>query len=334
MLILISQQSHPQSPKLSKASSPAPARLDGYDRAHCVSLPKGIRICKALADSLDAFVLENEGKRVGTWPGMTTLGETGDFEVLEADLDNDGHAELIISNHDSTSNGMGVVLYTISIFSSDALINFRSPLSFSVEEYGSFGTFVSAGRNINILATRWQWTKDPRRRRGTGLYLMGQWWRYVGGELVPAPNRSTLARRFLQSFADERDNTQENPAIPFKWLSGPRAETFRVDPLVTQKGQSMIEGVITEVSSENKNDRRTLTIGFRPDDGASVTFSYPRDFGDEGGYSLAYIGELKQNRIFPSRYIPTSPDHWLKGRRATVITYSEGDQRILWLKSR
>ena len=91
LLMIFNQQSYAQSSALSKASPPAPANIPGYHKAHCVSLTQSIRICKALSDSEDAFVLEKDGTRVGTWPANAFLGETSDFEVLQGDLDDDGH---------------------------------------------------------------------------------------------------------------------------------------------------------------------------------------------------------------------------------------------------
>jgi len=331
VLLILSQQSYAQSSTLMKAGPPTPATIAGYDKAHCVSLPTGVRVCKGLSESQDALVLEKDGTRVGTWPGIASLGETSDFEVIQGDLDNDGKSELIVANHDSTSNGMAVNVYTISIFTAEAVTNFAQPLTFCVEEYGSSGTFVSHGSQVDILSTRWQWTNDPKGRRGNGLYLMGQWWRYVHGELVLSTNRTIPARRFLQSFADERDRTLTDSTIPFKWLTGIRAETFLIDPLLREKRESVTEGVITNVSSVNKNDRRVLTIEFKPDTGASVSFNYPQDFGDEVK-GLSYVGDWKKNKLFPSRYIPSSPDRWLKGRRAIVVTYREAEEKVLWLR--
>ena len=332
LLVVTLQQTFAQSSKLSQPGQPILTKLDGYERAHCISVHEGIRICKGLSDSLDTFVLEKDGTRVLTWPGIASLGETADFLVLEGDLDNDRHRELIVANHDSVSNGMGVSTWTISVISMNAGKDFAPPLTFSVEEYGSSGTFVSVGGRTNILATRWQWSKDPKRKRGTGLYLLGQWWHYTEGQLVPAQNQRILARRFLQSFADERDNTQESPAIPYSWLSSKRAETLAVDPLLREKRESVMEGVITNVSAQKNTDRWVITIEFKPDHASTVSFTYPQEFSDKDN-GITHIGSLKENRIYPLRYIPTSPDRWLKGRRATVITYSDGEQKLLLLKS-
>lgn len=329
LLIVSAQQAYAQSARLTKAPSPAPANVPGYFKAHCVSLPQGVRVCKALSDPGDAFVLEKSGTRIGTWPGIAQLGETSDFEVLQGDLDNDGQRELIVANLDSTSVGIAVNVWSISIFSAD-LNSFQTPLTFSVEEYGSFGTFVAKGKRVEILATRWRWADDPKGRRGNGLYLVGQWWRYFRGELVPSTNRTILARRYLESFAAQRDQTINSPTKPLKWLTGPRAETFRVNPLLGHKKELAIEGVITNVSSRITDERFTLTIEFKPDDGVAVSFGYPqRDSAEMNG--LTDIGDLSTNRVYPLRYIPTSPDQSLVGRRATVITYSDEKRRILWL---
>lgn len=328
--MIFNQHSYAQSLALWNAGPPAPANIPGYHKAHCVSLTREIRICKGLSDSENEFMLEKDGTRIGTWPGQTYVGETSDFEVLLGDLDRDGQSELIVANRDSTSTGIAVNVWTIAIFSLGDFSSFRPPLTFSVEEYGSSGTFVSNGRRVQILTTRWQWAKDPKRRRGEGLYLVGQWWRYKRGELVPSPNRTILARRYLDSFARERDRTANRPTIPFRWLTGPKAETFRVDPILANK-KSVSEGLITNVSLETTNGRSTLKIEFKPDGSAPLTFIYPQNDSNEVN-GLTNIGDFSTNRIYPLRYIPPTSDRWLKDRRATVITYGENERRILWLR--
>ena len=326
VLLNLSQHSYAQ---FTKAKPPAQANVPGYFKAHCVALSQGVRICKGLSESDNAFLLEKDGNPIVTWPGTAQLGETSDFEVLQGDLDNDGQRELIVANLDSTSVGMAVNVWTISVFSGN-FSSFRAPLTFSVEEYGSFGTVVTRGQRVQILATRWLWAKDPKRRRGTGLYLVGQWWRYRKGELVPSRDRSILARRFLESFAAQRDETISSPGKPLTWLTDPRAETLRVDPLLAHSKESAIEGVITNVTSRVTDERNTLTIEFKPVRGAAVSYSYPQRDSDEMS-GLTDIGDVSTNRVYPLRYIPTSPEGWLKGRRATVISYGDERRRILWL---
>ena len=146
---------YPQSRKLIKAPSPQPVTIKGYVRGHCVSLPNSFRVCKLLSEREDIFLIEKDGKRLGSWPTSTYLGETSDFEVLRGDLDGDRRLELIVSNHDTTSAGMGVNYWTIAILPDVESRGFEPPLTFRVEEYGSLGTFVSDRARVSILATKW-----------------------------------------------------------------------------------------------------------------------------------------------------------------------------------
>jgi len=95
----------------------------------------------------------------------------------------------VVANHDGTSNGIAVDYWTIFIFPDPEFHNFTTPLTFSVEEYGSFGTFVTSGGRVSILTTTWVNNEDPKHKRGWGMYLVGQWWRYQSGELRPLLER-------------------------------------------------------------------------------------------------------------------------------------------------
>ena len=167
LTLIVTAQIYAQAGKLIKADAPQPASIDGYHRGHCVSIPNRIRICKLLSDNADVFLVEKEGKTIGTWPSAAFLGETEDFEVLRGDLDGDRQPELIVANHDGTGVGLGVSVYTITIFPNADFPTFQSPLTFSVQEYGSLGTFVHAAGHVNILTTGWVSGDD--RRRGGGL---------------------------------------------------------------------------------------------------------------------------------------------------------------------
>ena len=189
-------QSDQQSSVLKKSTAPKPEVLVGYNRGHCVPVTYQLRVCKQTSDERDVFVIQHNGKQVGLWPARTSLGETSDFEVLRSDFNHDGRSELIVANHDSTSQGLGVDYWSIMIFPDATFSAETEPLTFSVEEYGSTGTFVADNHaRLSILATRWVWTTDPKRKRGEGLYLVGQWWRYESGQLIPQTNRAKLARR-------------------------------------------------------------------------------------------------------------------------------------------
>ena len=319
-----------------KRSAPEAEVLDGYNRGHCVSLYHQVRVCKQLSDERDVFVVEKSGKQVGVWPTRTYLGETSDFEVLTADFEHDGRAEMIVANRDSTSNGMGIDFWTISIYPDAAFGTVAEPLTFSVEEYGSFGTFVvDKNAFVNILTTRWVWTRDPKGKRDTGVYLVGQWWRYEAGELVPQTNRATLARRYLFSFANERGETSGSANVPYRWLKSARAEKFKSEQITGASSESQ-PGVVQDVSTPTKTGiERSVTITFKTDNGPTSTFTYPdTEYQPNEDGELDFIGDAASGRIYPARYLPARIDSWLKGKRATLRFYGDGarSEKILWLE--
>ena len=323
-----------QSTKLIKAPSPQPATFEGYVRGHCVSLPNSIRVCKLLSDREDIFLIEKDGKRLGSWPTSTYLGETSDFEVLRGDLDGDRRLELIVSNHDTTSVGMGVNYWTIAILPDVASGLFIRPLTFRVEEYGSSGTFVSARDGVSILATKWVWTDDPKGKLGRGLYLVGQWWQYNSGQLLPLLSKPTLMRRYLLSFERERLQTIDSPHAPYRWLSNRNTISMRRE-LEIAKVEDTQSGIIGSFSSlPDKDYVRRIMLTLLPENHAVIVCFYPSDEG-KGENSLRFIGDGVSGRLYPNHYLPSQPEAWLQGKRATVQTYREaGDAEpfhVLWI---
>ena len=328
LILALSAQVHAQSGKLIIAQAPKSATVEGYERGHCVALHNRIRVCKVLSESGALFLIEKDGKTLGTWGAETYIGETEDFQVMHADLDEDRKPELIIANRDSTSVGIGISVWTIAIFPDTNFYGFQPPLFFSVKEYGSFGTFVSTTARLNILTTDWVWSEDPKGKRGQGLYLVGQWWRYQRGELTPLP-RSSVARRYLLSFERERWDTIKSNRIPYQWLSSRHTEFVSTDfitgPTITSK-----RGVIESVAPKD-SPYRIVKIMFKPDHDQASEFIYPND--DEVGPIVnRYVGDAASGRIYPARYLPSDPAKWLTGRRATLRIYNENKTEVLWLE--
>lgn len=327
-----------QAQPLRKVGAPQPAQVSGYDRGHCVSVRPQLRICKLLSDDKDAFLAERDGKPFGSWPGNSYLGETEDFEVLQGDLDGDRRAELVIANRDSTSAGMGVSHWTIAIFPDAEFRSFEPPLSFTVQDYGAFGTFVTTGRKVNVLTSKWA-SMSGKGKRGVGLYLVGQWWRYGDGQLHALLNRPIVARRYLSSFEVERLQTLNSTQIPYAWLNNTRTEQVRNDPLLERKAQTDVRGVIESVSLNKVNAGRVVKLNFRVNGGRRDSYVYAPQSLEQGETEISFIGELATGRLYPTRYLPAKPEEWLSQRRGKVRTYavdlaqSEG-LRILWLEPR
>ena len=329
LILAFSATVHAQSGKLIIADPPKPATIEDYERGHCVALRNRVRVCKVLSETDALFLIQKEGKTLGAWGANTYLGETGDFNVMQGDLDGDRKPELIIANRDSTSVGIAVSVWSIAIFADGNFKSFQPPLTFSVKEYGNLGTFVSNAGHLNILTTNWVSGTDPKGKRGDGLYLVGQWWRYHRGELVPLP-RSIVARRYLLSFERERLATLESDRIPYQWLVNRNAESISTD-FITGPGNGSKRGVIESVSKVEESPYRIVKIVFKPDGGQALEFIYPNE-NENGPFVDRYLGDTASGRIYPERYLPSAPEKWLTGRRATLRTYNDNRTEILWLE--
>lgn len=327
LIVVLASTAFAQSARLIKHAKPVATTVEGYDKGSCIALPKNIRICKLLSDDKDTFLVQKDGKRIGTWPGNAYLGETSDFEVLTGDLDNDRRPELIISNHDGMSNGLGVDYWTIFIFPDPEFRHFSAPLAFSVEEYGTFGTFVTSGGRVNILTTSWVGNEDPKHRRGWGMYLVGQWWRYQSGELRPLLDRSIIARRYLFGFEKERNETTSRDRIPFQWLSHLNTERVGTD-FITKRSNTNKRGVIQSVTRE----KESIKVLFKPHGEQSITYVYPGTYQDKN--QLDFFGDTATGRLYPKNYQPSQPEQWLKNRRATLRRYEDNEMDVLWLEGR
>lgn len=328
-----------QPARVLKAGPPHQTVLPDFQLAHCVLTPGRLRICKAISDTDARLIVERAGKRVASWPAEVFVGDTSDFEVLHADLDGDGRKELIVANHDGTSNGLGVSFWTIYIFPDAEFRRPQAPLIFSVEEYGALGTFVTEGDYVLILTTRWLWSKDPQGRRGEGLYLVGQWWRYRSGELLPVTDRPILARRFLMSFAAERGRTLDDQRAPYQWLKNRRVEALKEDPLTGARRKDVKRGILQNVLAAPFSESETaVEIVFRPERGATSTLKYPANNYQAGEGALEHIGDAASGRIYPDKYFPALREKWLKGKQATLTLYGEDTRSevrtVLWVAPR
>ena len=314
------------------AEPPQAAEVEGYFKAHCVALRERIRICKVLTESDALLLVEKDGKTVGTWRADAYLGETESFHVMRGDLDGDRTPELIIANLDTTSVGIGVSVWSLLIFPDSEFRSFPPPLTFRIKEFGTHGTVVSTGRTLSILTTDWVWGNDPKGQRGEGLYLVGQWWRYHGGELQPLP-KPIVARRYLFSFANERFATWDSDRIPYRWLSDRRAEFVSTNFIIGPSNSSR-RGVIESVSvNDESGANHFIRIGFKPDGGQTSEFIYADE--NENGISVdRYLGDTVSGRVYPDHYLPSDLKKWLTGRRATLRTYGDRKTEILWLEPR
>ncbi len=319
--------------------APLKTTVSGYFEAHAVTVEPGFRIIKGRTGNAETFgdgdfLFERNGKVEGKWSGAASIyANTEGFEVLKGDLDGNGTPELIVTELESVSNGMGVRMNGVYIFPDEARGGFRRPMYFSAYEYGRNGTFVRDGGENLILACDWRdLTIDAK--RGSGLYLIGRFFRYRNGELMPALDKPILARRFLNSFADERAKTEESPAVPLLWLSGGKAQTFKTEPggfgkVVSERPGTIQKVEVLPIKSEEATSTDTM-VTIRFDDGKEENLRMESLFNENQIQVVGFDGKFLVPDGISLRTILGENVN----RKVRLVKYADGfPEIVLWIQS-
>lgn len=209
---------------LARLPRPVPAPLAQCESGHCVDLGEGKSICKCQADDYEMIVFENE-KAVQRWPIEFNNNYTQNFEVLSGALRGDRQELLIVVNHDTTSNGLGITYWSINVLDPTDLR--RAPISWETSEHG-LGSFAKAVNQretgCDILITEWSPGSEPDGK--VGLYFVGTWFRLSENSLTQFQTRRKRLRRYLSSFQRERNNYRAKE-YDFRRLQGSPAQWLR-----------------------------------------------------------------------------------------------------------
>lgn len=215
--------------------APRASRKPGCTEAACVVADGDEAcVCKDAGSGALRIALTRRGREMAAWPVDPMLGETTAFRVVLADLDRDGHDDLVISVLDVVSNGMAVQSWTTCVLDGRDPSRARACVPANDVPFLSMPTRPPRGgkRDCRLLAARWRWGSEPR--RGDGLYLVGTWLAYRDGALQPDPRRPTVARRYLYRFAAERgDALDTGRTAPIRWWQDATTRALRcpADPL-------------------------------------------------------------------------------------------------------
>lgn len=323
------------SPMLSKEPQPDSKVSDSCIEAASVSLSKELKLEKCRLNTPKwlngRFVLKQGSKEKWSfaYPQSTMASN---FQAFVADLDGSGRRELVIANHDGTSNGLGIRYWTVYIVPEPLTRPPQQPLRFVVSEYGKQGTFVQRNNQFEIWTTDWSGG------------VVGQQWRYRDGRLIPT-DHPILKRSYSFNFEKERAKTAADPRIPYLWLATPKVQTHSEHPLIqAAEVASSVDGVVQSIKTKCvKNDIRcidTTQLTFKPDQGALRSYFYNRTgykYGlEDETQSFAYFGDWSSRRIYPENYLPSNSNDWLINRRCKLITYKQKGNnqslfKILWL---
>ena len=252
------------------------------------------------------FTLTRAGQPVGRWDdGYSGAWDRG-FDLLRADLDADGTRELVVVQHESEGNGMGVATWSVRIVPETALptTGGNRPLVFWTSDYGPTGLVVRRPGGRRVMAASWE--SGSEAGRGEGLYYTARFFRYDRGALLP--DGPVLQRRFLFSFADLRGReAMAERYHPEQWIR----RNVRVaprDPWLPA-GTRLSSGPVAVTG-------RTEDI----ENGTSLTLRHAD--GRVESLQVSIVGDAETGRFFPMEYVPLNqPDTWLVGRTGRLDVY-------------
>lgn len=328
---------------LVKGTAPAETSISTAP-AYCSELSGAFRVCRVrLNEEGDAeFQVQKLGVTVGRtradfWANVAV--EPKDFLAYRGDMDRDGRSEVVLVSLDSVSQGMGVSYSTAYIFDGRRVESGGAPITIPIQEFGDGENFVydrTSGRT-RVLVTYWADYDSIEPKRGSGLYLIGKWFAYRNGRLNADLGQPTLARRFLNSFAAERDSLWFENRKPYTWLKNRR--TVRVFREPIPKGK-LISTMVGKIAGVDENSEHTeLKVEVRT--GETLDLRLHRSLSTEakdGVPSVRAIGIASRRYLYPhprtGGFLMSAFAERFRGRLVRVETYKPeyGDSySLLWL---
>ncbi|MBK7705232.1 MAG: hypothetical protein IPJ30_05490 [Acidobacteria bacterium] len=299
---------------LARGGRPKPAEIEGYADAYCVTLPTGLRVCKARETSTrewePRFVIERSGKILHTTDAVLAVySSTEDFFAYRGNLEKNGKKYLVISDLENVTNGIAIATSRVRVFEEVPGPKFEEKFSFPIHEFGENGNFIYDRRanETFILLTYWTDFDTLDKSRGTGLYLVGKWFRFRRDRLEPVYRKPTLARRYLFGFQKLRGLTRHDSGVPYSWLKSRNTHRFIVLPEIKPSPVETVAGRITQFDD--------------------VEFTIKSNSGEERRFKLSILsdfGDLPKKYIFPDMFRGYTPKQFfgdLTGKRVRLETY-------------
>jgi hypothetical protein len=323
--------------RLTQGTKPVTTKIPEYAEAFCSTVTGGFRVCRALKSEegeADFVILKGATtvNRIEALAWKNIAVEPDGFFAYRGDLDKDGAAEIVLVSLEGVSNGMGVAYSTAYIFNGRTVESGSEPISFEIQEFGERENFIydPRSRRTEILISYWAAYDSIEPEREMGTYLMGKWFYYQNGRLQPIFEKPTLARRFLNSFAAERDNGWFENRKPYTWLKDRRTHKFFNEPASTDKLIRTESGTIAKFAA-TVGKSETYEFQLKLQSGQLVKGRFGDRGPDESSPSLAIkaIGIWKERYIFPSSWsMSIDPETFLErieGRRVRLETYDPGN---------
>ncbi len=301
-----------------------PERADYNSTAPECTTRAGTRVCRQFTADADGdgrldFAVTRGGREVARWTAQNRPG-TFSFAAFDA------AGTLLVADFEDMSNGLGVRYWTVYVLPPGAA---TPAYDFGVAEFGARGGSFAAWRGRPVVwATEWMDGLDPTGRRGGGLYFTGRPFVIGAAGLEPATGVPLRARRYLNSFQDERGRSETTE--PRRWLFDRRAEVRRADVAFDGCTRTETRGTVRTVAEAQGTWGPYLVLTMA--DGARYTYS--RSDGDDGTPAITNLGT--EGRLFPRAYHPADLAARLTGREVRIETCAPPGAdyvrtRVLWL---
>lgn len=331
--------------KLVSGGKPKLFESKGGVKAYTVKFPDGTYIYKfdrIMDEDKDSFFEIGKGRSAlgKIAASINASGGTVDnFHAFYGDLDHNKSAELVVVDFNGQSNGLGVKYYTINIFADFQTKGFTEPVSFADHEFGANGSFVydAAKKETLILLTEFMDSEHIDKNRGSGLYLVGKYFRFQNGRLKPAYDKPILARRYLNSFEKERWNTIDDARVPSLWFSSPATHKLTGDPEFSIKPVSSETGVIEKFerldekykrdaeSEEQRVKFEQITVKFDSGERKTIVLSRSDEFSQPESFKTKILpdtfGMLPMKFALPTYLSPTLVFENFEGRQVQLNAY-------------
>lgn len=193
--------------------APQPRRLEGCEQAVCSSWGDQ-QLCACKTRKAWQYQHRHGVHMVQQWPTeVSPMTGAGAFEVLPAQLSDDGRPRWLVARLLGISNGLGVSTHELCVVdpSPSPTVPAAAPRCRTVSEWQSLTILVQEpGRTAcSLMDSGWQNGREPG--RGPGTYAAGRLWRWQDQQwrAVPAPERQAVARRLLPAFMSEREGLSQ-----------------------------------------------------------------------------------------------------------------------------
>ena len=199
-----------------RLAAPVETAREGCVSSYCVAAGPE-RVCTCLAqdgDRLEVVREQTDAAPLRWEVPLRSIPDPSAFAVERIELEAPHAPALLVAVRAAMGNGMGIEEWELRAIRGGVL---SEPLA--VEDYGilGFATHAPGASECRVLATRWVWVEDEA--GGSALHLFGRWHRLEGARWAPAPDRPSIARRYLAGFERERlAAVDREPRAPILWF--------------------------------------------------------------------------------------------------------------------